>query len=413
MIDLSPDADEATAFAAADAWLRDHLPADWLEAATAGNWDAVERIHADEQRMAAWFSALGDSGLATPTWPTSDGGLGLSAPAAGAVMEAVLSYRANRQMTDFVGLSLAGPTIIAHGTPEQKQRFLGPLARAEHRWCQLFSEPGAGSDLAGLSTRAERLEDGTWRVNGQKVWSSFAHMSDFGLLMARTDPGKPKHRGITYFLVDMRTPGVDARPLKQMTGDAEFNEVFLTDVILPEDALLGQVDDGWTVALTTLMQERSGLTGKPAVGPGAADDLVHRAVAAGTFDDPLLRDRLLQFVVEERALQMTTLRAFAEAGRQQAGAEGSIRKLVSSTLLETTGSLAAEVEPVSALGWTDGANSAASYDFLAKKMTSIAGGTSEIQRNIIAERLLGLPKDPDPEKGQPFNQRGRQERTTA
>ncbi|MET0931909.1 MAG: acyl-CoA dehydrogenase family protein, partial [Aeromicrobium sp.] len=233
MIDLSPDADEATAFAAADSWLRENLPAEWLTAAAAGDWDAVDRILADDARAAAWFSALGDSGLATPTWPQSDGGLGLSAPAAGAVMEAVLNYRANRQMTDFVGLSLAGPTIIAHGTPEQKQRFLGPLARAEHRWCQLFSEPGAGSDLAGLSTRAERLEDGTWRVNGQKVWSSFAHMSDFGLLMARTDPSKPKHRGITYFLVDMRTPGVDARPLKQMTGDAEFNEVFLTDVILP------------------------------------------------------------------------------------------------------------------------------------------------------------------------------------
>ncbi|MFF4240596.1 acyl-CoA dehydrogenase family protein [Actinomadura geliboluensis] len=408
MIELPEDATEVRAFEAADAWLREHLPADVLKAALDADWPAVEAFLADPARGPAWFSALGAAGLSTPAWPREWGGLGLSARAAGAVAAAVLRYRAGRGMDDFVGLALAGPTIIVHGTRAQKERFLGPLARGEHRWCQLFSEPGAGSDLAGLATRAERQDDGGWLVNGQKVWSSFAHVSDYGLLMARTDPALPKHRGISYFLVDMRTPGVDARPLKQMTGDAEFNEVFLTDVRLPADALLGEVNGGWAVAITTLMQERNGLTGPPAVGEGRADVLLRRARDNGTLADPVLRDELLRLAVEERVLQMTTIRSYAESGRDAVGAEGSIRKLVHAHIEETAGTLAAEVEPLSALAWERGSpNSAASYEFLAMKQTSIAGGTSEIQRNIIAERVLGLPKDPDPEKDVPFNERQR------
>ena len=408
MIDLSVDATEREAFEAADAWLRSHLPDDVLKGALETDWASVEGFLADPTRGPRWFSELGAAGLSTPTWSREDGGLGLSAPSAGAVAEAVLQYRVGRTMTDFVGLALAGPTIIAHGTDEQKKRFLRPLARGEHRWCQLFSEPGAGSDLARLSTRAEREADGGWVVNGQKVWSSFAHMSDYGLLMARTDPMLPKHRGISYFLVDMGTPGVDVRPLRQMTGDAEFNEVFLSDVHLPADALLGEVNGGWGVAITTLMQERNGLTGRPAVGEGRSDVLLRRARDNGSLHDPVLRDQLLRFLVEERVLQMTTMRSYAESGRGQVGAEGSVRKLVNAQLEETAGSLAAEVDPVLALAWPEAdQNSAASYEFLAMKMTSIAGGTSEIQRNIIGEHLLGLPKDPDPEKDLPFNERAR------
>ncbi|WP_137294463.1 acyl-CoA dehydrogenase family protein [Nocardioides dongxiaopingii] len=408
LLDLSADATESEAFAAADAWLRAHLPDDVLVAAGEAAWDDVAAFLDDEERGAAWYAALGSAGLSTPTWPRELGGLGLSAAAAGGVAEAVLRYRVGRSMTDFVGLALGGPTIIAHGTDAQKERFLGPLARGEHRWCQLFSEPGAGSDLAGLSTRAERQGDGTWVVNGQKVWSSFAHLSDFGLLMARTDPELPKHRGISYFLVDMTTPGVLARPLRQMTGDAEFNEVFLTDVHLPPDALLGEVNGGWAVAITTLMQERNGLTGRPAVGEGRSDDLLRRAAETGAIADPVLRDRLLLLLVEERALQMTTVRSYAEAGRTAVGAEGSVRKLVNAQVEEETGALAAEVDPLGVLAWPAGdPTPSAAHDFLAMKTTSIAGGTSEIQRNIIAERLLGLPKDPDPEKDLPFNQRAR------
>ncbi|TDC89817.1 acyl-CoA dehydrogenase family protein [Actinomadura sp. 7K507] len=408
LIELAEDATEVQAFEAADAWLRANLPGDVLKAALDADWDAVGAFLDDPQRGPAWYAALGDAGLSTPTWPRECGGLGLSARAAGAVADAVLRYRVDRGMIDFVGLALAGPTIIFHGTPRQRERYLRPLARGEHRWCQLFSEPGAGSDLAGLSTRAERQDDGTWVVNGQKVWSSFAHIADYGLLMARTDPALPKHRGIGYFLLDMRTPGVDARPLKQMTGDAEFNEVFLTDVRLPADALLGEVNGGWTVAITTLMQERNGLTGLPAVGEGRADVLLRRARDNGTLAEPVLRDDLLRFLVEERVLQMTTVRAHAESGRKAAGAEGSIRKLVNARLEEKAGALAAEVEPLAALAWEQGRqNSAASYEFLVMKQASIAGGTPEIQRNIIAERVLGLPKDPDPDKNVPFNERQR------
>lgn len=408
MIDLSPDADETEAHTAARDWIRENLPEEWRRAAEAGDWAAVARIQADARLRANWYAALGDSGLATPTWPREYGGLELSAEAGGAVTAALIEYRADRPMEDFVGLALAGATILAHGTEEQKQRFLGPLARAEHRWCQLFSEPGAGSDLAGLSTRAEQQGDGSWLVNGQKVWSSYAHMSDFGLLMARTDPTLPKHRGITYFLVDMTSPGVEARPLRQMTGNAEFNEVFLTDVVLPPDAVLGEVNRGWNVAITTLMQERSGLTGRPSVGEGRSDVLLARAADNGAGADPLLRDRLLRLVVEERTLQMTTIRSYVETGRGTVGAEGSIRKIVNAAIEEEYGTLAAEVDPATVLGWPAGSGtSAAAHDFLAMKTTSIAGGTSEIQRNIIAERVLGLPKDPDPDRDVPFNERAR------
>ena len=404
MIDLREDADEIEAHAAADAWVREHLPPAVLAAADTGDREVVAAYLSEHG--AEWYAALGGAGLSTPTWPREHGGLGLAPRAAGGVADAVNRYGVGRGMEDFVGLVLAGPTIIEHGTEAQKARYLGPLARGEERWCQLFSEPGAGSDLAALSTRAVRQEDGSWRVQGQKVWNSFAHVSDFGILMARTDPTLPKHRGISYFLVDMRTPGVEARPLRQMTGDAEFNEVFLTDAVLPPDALLGEVNDGWRVAITTLMQERNGLTGKPAVGPGRADELVARARVTGTWEDPVLRDDLARFLVEERALQMLTMRSYAETGRGAVGAEGSIRKLVNAGLQETAGHLAALVEPVDALAWdTAEATSRAAFEFLEMKQTSIAGGTSEIQRNIIAERVLGLPKDPDPDKGVPFNER--------
>ncbi|MGY1716513.1 acyl-CoA dehydrogenase family protein [Geodermatophilus sp. SYSU D01106] len=408
MIELSPTATEDEVAAATERWLHENLPPSWLKAVLDDDRTVVAAHLADADGMRRWFATLGDAGLATPTWPREYGGLDLSAEQAAAVADVLMRYRANRPMDDFIGLTLTGPTVLAHGTPEQKERFLRPIARGEERWCQLFSEPGAGSDLAALSTRAVRQEDGTWRVDGQKVWNSFAHIADRGLLMARTSPEKPKHRGISYFLVDMRTPGLEVRPLRQMTGDAEFNEVFLTDVVLPADALLGEVDGGWAVAITTLMQERNGLSGRPAVGPGVADDLARRAAAAGTWADPVLRDRLLAMLVEERVLQMTTVRASVASGRAMAGAEGSIRKLVSSGLEETAGSLAAEVEPVTALGWPQGAPlPAAAHEFLAMKQTSIAGGTSEIQRTIIAERLLGLPKDPDPEKDLPFSRRSR------
>ncbi|MFV0532899.1 MAG: acyl-CoA dehydrogenase family protein [Cumulibacter sp.] len=407
MIELPTNATEAQIGAIAHDWIRSNLPEQWREAAEARDWATVEKFRADDSVCKPWFAALGDSGLATPTWPREYGGLELSQDQSAPIADALEHYHAGRGMDDFVGLALAGSTILAHGTTEQKSRFLRPLARAEYRWCQLFSEPGAGSDLAGLSTSAVRQEDGSWLINGQKVWNSYAHVSEFGLLMARTDPQSPKHKGITYFLLDMSLPGVEARPLRQMTGNAEFNEVFLTDVIVPADAVLGEVNGGWSVAITTLMAERSGLTGRPAVGEGVSDELISRARNNGAWDDPLLRDAILKLVVTERALQMTTMRSFAEVRPGGVGAEGSIRKLVNASIEEGFGTLAAEIDPRHALAWGDEQERRVSQDFLAMKTTSIAGGTTQIQKNIISERVLGLPRDVDPERGVPFNQRNR------
>lgn len=402
---VAPTATDHEITTTVEGWLHEHLPADWRAAVARGDLAAVEAIREDPERGPAWFDLLGDAGLATPTWPVEHGGLGLPADRGAVVTETLARFRAERHTRDFVGLVLAGHTILEWGTDEQKAERLPALRRGREFWCQLFSEPGAGSDLAGLSTRAVRQDDGTWLVNGQKVWNSYAHLADFGLLMARTDPGAPKHRGITYFLLDMRTPGVEPRPLRQMTGDAEFNETFLTDVVVPDSARIGPVNQGWSVAITTLMQERNGLSGRPAVGPGAADELVAHAVANGSWADPLLRERLLEAYVEEKVLQMTTVRSFVSSGAAAPTAEGSIRKLAHSVLAEKLGVLGTDLEPDGAVAWES--ESPAARRFLAMKTYSIAGGTSEIQRNIIAERVLGLPKDPDPERHLPFAERGR------
>ena len=406
-VTLPPDATDAQIVAAVEAWLLAHLPDDWQAAVARGDLAAVEAIREDPERGPAWFELLGDSGLATPTWPVEHGGAGLSADRGAVVTETLARYRAERHNRDFVGLVLAGHTILEWGTAEQKAERLPALRRGREFWCQLFSEPGAGSDLAGLATRAVRQDDGTWRIDGQKVWNSYAHLADFGLLMARTDPAAPKHRGITYFLLDMRTPGVEPRPLKQMTGDAEFNETFLSGVVVPDSARIGPVNQGWSVAITTLMQERNGLSGRPAVGPGESDKLVARAVETGAWKDPVLRERLLEAYVEEKVLQMTTVRSFVASGDAAPTAEGSIRKLAHSVLAERLGVLGTDIEPDGAAAWDPGTGSEAAARFLAMKTYSIAGGTSEIQRNIIAERVLGLPKDPDPERHLPFSERGR------
>jgi alkylation response protein AidB-like acyl-CoA dehydrogenase len=340
-----------------------------------------------------YFAELGAAGLSVPTWPEQFGGLELSGEQA-AVVEQVLRERGGARSTDdFVGLVLVGPVLQRFGTPEQQARYLPPLVRAQEFWCQLFSEPGAGSDLAGLSTRAERLPDGRWRVNGQKVWSSLAHHADFGLLLARTDTTVAKHAGITAFVVDMRLPGVECRPLVQMTGEDEFDEVFFTDVVLDDDARVGEVGQGWTVAVSTLSAERSGLGGRPAVGGGLSTELVRRAIRTGAWEDPLLRDDLVAAWIEERAVEATNLRAYSEGAH---GAAGSITKLAQSELLQRLALLRTEVEPTKALAWTtdDQDSSDAARAFLYARAYTIAGGTSEIQRNIIGERVLGLPREP-------------------
>ncbi|MTD15960.1 acyl-CoA dehydrogenase [Nakamurella sp. YIM 132087] len=383
-----------------------HLPDEWRRTLDAGDAAALERLRLDPEHGRAWYEVLGRAGLATPTWPAEYHGLGLTPADAAGIRAALADLGVGRPAADEVGIDMGGPTVLEWGTDEQKARWLPPLARGAQRWCQLFSEPGAGSDLASLATRAVPQPDGGWLVTGQKVWNSYAHIADLGMLLARTDPGRPKHHGISFFVVDMHAPGVEVRPLRQITGDSEFNEVFLTDVRLPPDALLGPLHAGWRVAISTLMSERSSISGRPSIGPGRATRLVRRALATGAWQDPLLRDRLVQLFVEERALQTTTIRASVELAHQLPGAEGSVRKLRNAELDETAGLLAADIDPDAVTAWDpSGPRPSAVDDFLQMKKISIAGGTSEIQRTIIGERMLGLPKDPDPDRDLPFDAR--------
>jgi alkylation response protein AidB-like acyl-CoA dehydrogenase len=292
-----------------------------------------------------------------------------------------------------IGLGMAGPTIMAHGTEEQKARYLAPILSADEIWCQGFSEPGAGSDLAGVRTSA-RLEDGHFVVDGQKVWSSFAHIADWCILLARSDPESTRHAGLTYLIVDMRAPGVEVRPLRQITGESEFNEIFFTDVQVPVENLLGEVGGGWQVAMTTLLHERGTL----GFALQAALEVQVRKLVSLARDrgaDPLQRDRIAREWSELQALRFTNYRALSQLMKTGLpGPEGSISKLVWSEAnqrvtklaLELLGPDAALDEPNAPYGgyWQ--------YQQLRSRGNTIEAGTSEILRNIIAERVLGLPK---------------------
>jgi alkylation response protein AidB-like acyl-CoA dehydrogenase len=303
--------------------------------------------------------------------------------------------------------------VVAHGTPDQQRRYLRPLFTGEDIWCQLFSEPGAGSDVAGLATRAVRDGD-EWIVNGQKVWTTLAHRARFGMLVARTDPEAEKHKGLTYFVVDMHAPGVDVRPLRQMTGDAEFNEVYFTDVRIPDRERLGDVGDGWRVAITTLMNERVSIGGSVGNrGMGAISTAV-RLWEKRPADqrDPVLRDQLLSLWVESEVHRLTSLRAAANAMAGTPGPEGSTSKLhyaelnkriyeLCETLLGPEGMLYDTWEmrrPESAGGF----GGIPQRMFLRSRANSIEGGTSEIMRNILGERVLGLPGDVRVDKDRPW-----------
>jgi alkylation response protein AidB-like acyl-CoA dehydrogenase len=303
-----------------------------------------------------------------------------------------------------IGLGMAAPTINAHGTAVQRTRFLRPLFTGEEIWCQLFSEPGAGSDLAALATRAERAPGG-WRVSGQKVWTTLAHVARWGLLLARTDPQQVKHRGITYFLLDMHAPGVDVRPLRQLTGEAEFNEVHLDDVFVADDAVLGEVGHGWTVAMTTLMNERVSLGGRPAErGSGPIGQLIdtYRACGGGEVD----LDRVMRLWVRAEAARLTNERAREQRRSGAPGPDGSIAKLQMAELNKAIYDLCVELMGADALlypGYAEtrpdfaavhGGSGDVRYDYLRSLANSIEGGTSEVLRNVLGERVLGLPSEP-------------------
>ena len=301
-----------------------------------------------------------------------------------------------------VSLGMVAPTLLVHGTEEQKQRYIEPMLRGDEIWCQLFSEPGAGSDLAGLTTRAIRDGD-SWIVNGQKVWNSGAHHADYGILMTRTDIDVPKHRGITYFLVDMHTPGVDVRPLRQATGVAHFNEVFLTDVHIPNENVLGEVNGGWAVAQTTLMHERN-MIGSGGMGIGFGD-YVRLARDMGVTDDPVIRQELAKCFMRTEVIKYMGARAQAavRAGKQP-GPETSLVKLAASLHSAYNGDLALQIEGAQGMLAGKDAPRRGMFQqlFVGQWGMRLGGGTEQIQRNVIGERVLALPGEPRPDKTLPF-----------
>jgi alkylation response protein AidB-like acyl-CoA dehydrogenase len=338
----------------------------------------------------AFLAALAEGGWAVPTWPVAAGGLGLDAEHAAVVNQELAAFDVPDLYPFMVGLALVGPTLLTHGSAEQQRRWLPAIRDGSQIWCQLFSEPDAGSDLAGLTTRAVRDDDGGdeaggWRVTGQKVWSSRAHYSRWGLLLARTDPSVPKHRGITAFAIDMTVPGVVVRPLRQMNGDAHFNQVFLDDAPVADADRIGPVGGGWAVAITTLMHERG------ALGPGAGGPSRRQLLALAAAADPVARQRLAGVVSR------------LEVGRwtQSRVREGSGAKLRGSATVKAMADLA--VDLLGPAGMLDPHGEWQTL-FLTAPSLSIRGGTDEIQRNIVGERVLGLPPEPRPDKEVPFDQ---------
>jgi alkylation response protein AidB-like acyl-CoA dehydrogenase len=342
-----------------------------------------------------FLQLLASGGFAVPTWPVEHGGMGLSPEQAAVVTEVLANFEAPDRYPFLVGLDLIGPTILVHGTEEQKRRWLPPMRDGSEIWCQGFSEPDAGSDLANLKARAELREDG-WHVTGSKVWTSRAHYAQRCMLLARSDPSVPKHAGIVAFGLDMASPGIEVRPLVQMNGDAHFNEVFLDDVVIPDTDRLGAAGNGWRVALTCLSFERGSLAG---------DLGVTMESLAALHARPELRDRLNRSVAELRVVQLGAMRTAAarRAGRPP-GPEDSAAKLISGAMIKEVASLALAVEGVAGVAGEPG-DDPWQTTFLVSPSLSIRGGTDEIQRNILGERVLGLPPEPRVDRDRPFSER--------
>jgi alkylation response protein AidB-like acyl-CoA dehydrogenase len=335
-----------------------------------------------------WQRKLHEAGYAGLSWPEEYGGRGATL-----IEQAIFGEELTRAKApapvNVLGLAMGGPVVIAHGTDEQKQRYLEPILSAEEIWCQGFSEPESGSDLASLKTKAVK-SNGEWVVTGQKVWTSFAHKAKWCMLVARTDPDVPKHQGITYFLLDMEQDAVQVRPLRQITGDPEFNELFIEEARIPDDNVIGGVGNGWAVAITTLMHERAGLgAGAAASIRIALGQLVDLAHERGVADDPVIRQRIGQLHIEAESLRLNSWRGLTQIMKKgQPGPEGSLPKWqwaeINQALTELAMDIRGEEGPVSESDWT--------YRFLRARGNSIEGGTTEILKNIVAERVLGLPK---------------------
>jgi alkylation response protein AidB-like acyl-CoA dehydrogenase len=399
----------------------------WLEA----NWDP-------NLGLIEWREKLIDAGWGAPAWPKQWGGRDLPGPLAAVVDQEIRRIGAVNVARAGIR-TLAAATLLAHGTDLQKGKFLRRSLTGEDAWCQLFSEPGSGSDLAGATTRAE-LKGNRWVINGQKVWTTSAHHADWGLLLARTDWDKPKHQGLTFFVIDMRQPAVEVHQLRQMNGHASFNQVFFTDAEIPPEHLVGEIGGGWAVATTTLMHERRGADGVGAVGAGAAatervgriydeeraevatvmepykwypqragrvDLILQRAKETGKINDPVVRQEIAKLLILTRCGEWTARRArAAQAQGRPQGPEGSLGKLAASNVARAAARVHTLITGADAmLSGDDGPEAGIIAEILISvPAVSIAGGTDEIQRNIIAERVLRMPKEPGDDASRPFRE---------
>jgi alkylation response protein AidB-like acyl-CoA dehydrogenase len=385
---------------------------DWM-AANASEYKEPMADNADlVARAKAWQAKKFAAGYVGITWPKALGGQG------GSAMEQIVF---NQEESKYwvptgiyaIGLGMCIPTVFTHGRPEIVQRYVPVAMKGDEIWCQLFSEPAAGSDLAGIRTKAEKDGD-AWVVNGQKVWTSGAHRSDYGIIVTRTDPSVPKHKGLTMFIVNMKAPGVEVRPIRQMAGASEFNEVFFTDVRIADDHRLGEVGDGWKVSLTTLMHERLAVGGKPSSAAGVNEMIeLAKAIAleeGNALEQSHVRQKIAEVYIQDRGISLTRMRTLSalSSGRTP-GPESSISKVVVAKMMQDMGSFAGDL--AEGAGLLSGADSANIPHLEALRQTyfwsaglRIAGGTDEILRNIIAERVLGLPGDIRPDKSVPFNE---------
>lgn len=392
-MDFNDSPQEAQYRAQVKTWLAANAPAFEIDVQTA----AASAVMINAR---GWQRKKAEAGYVGIMWPQEVGGQG------GTPIQHVIFHQEEEHyrvpIVPFqVGIGMCLPTLFTHGGAQVIDRYMAPGMRGDELWCQLFSEPAAGSDLAGLRTRA--VKDGDdWIINGQKVWTSFAHEADFGILLVRTDPDKPKHKGLTMFYLDMRTPGVEVRPIKTLLGDAEFNEVFFTDVRIPDSQRLGAVNNGWNVSLSTLMFERLAVGGKPAGSPAAADllDLVDQQ------ELPAIAQALAGFYVADEGINLTRMRSLTAVARGGVpGPEASINKLVMAKNLQDMSAFALELAGSTALRELDDTLVRRyNYWYLWSAGLRIAGGTDEILRNIIAERVLGLPAEPRNDRDTPFNQ---------
>jgi alkylation response protein AidB-like acyl-CoA dehydrogenase len=394
-MDFSLSTDEARFRDGLRAWLRENL-----SASTSGRGQITGDTETLEDRR-RWQRTVYEAGYAGVSWPVEFAGRGGTLMQQMIVNEEMASAKAP-DLINVIGLFMAGPTIIAHGTQEQKQRYLKPLLRGDEIWCQGFSEPNSGSDLASLRTRAV-LDGDDFVINGQKVWTTLAHVARWCILLTRTESVEVAHSGLTYIIVDMQSPGIEVKPLRQMTGDAEFNEIYFTDVRVPRVNVLGAIGEGWRVAMTTLMHERASLgVGLQVRSRIAVDDLrtLARATQANGHsraDDAVVRQKIAQLVIEVEAMKFNSYRGLTQMLKgEEPGPEGSINKLMWSEVNQRIQETALEViGPYGALA--EGEERAPqrgrwSYAFLRARANSIEGGTSEVLRNILAERVLGLPR---------------------